>query len=395
MNLLSSLTKVDYRGYLALLLAVSLLLWSFGITTLQADDTPRPLDLQNVLSDSAPGMPAIHNISFRLGAGVDALDAGNIVISFEDAGGESFDLDELGTGDITIGGAGDGELSVTSVVGNEITLAVTGELIADDVVTLTIGGGTADDSIINPNHVFAGDPMEAVTHEIIVTFTDVDTSNTTRVAIIDSISMTAAVDTIFEFSVGGVASSTDVHTGVATTTTTGASTPTSFDFGTLEPGTFYFLAHELTVETNASNGFVVTVQESQELTSSTGEVIHRFNAAVAESVGQATPIAWVAPTPSLGNAETYGHYGITSNDASLADATEVLTDADFVAEAGGGFVGNFQVDPRPVFGYSGPSDGLTPGAGVAQVGVGIQITSLQAAGDDYANTLTYVATPTF
>lgn len=44
---------------------------------------------------------------------------------------------------------------------------------------------------------------------------------------------------------------------------------------------------------------------------------------------------------------------------------------------------------------NGPADGSTAHQGRTRVGYKIQIGSLQEAGTDYTNTLTYVATPTF
>ncbi len=203
--------------------------------------------------------------------------------------------------------------------------------------------------------------------------------------------MTAAVETIFEFSVEGLDIGEEVNEGFATTTH--AASSTRLDFGIIDPDEFYFIGQELTVSTNASNGFVVTVQESQELTSSTGERIHRFNNATTTTTGQEEPIAWEAPSAELEDEWTWGHYGITTNDSRLNEVTGNGDDSNFVSNDG--FVGNFHQEPRPLFGHTDSADGETQDIGVARVGVGIEISPLQPAGDDYTNTLTYVATPTF
>jgi hypothetical protein len=43
---------------------------------------------------------------------------------------------------------------------------------------------------------------------------------------------------------------------------------------------------------------------------------------------------------------------------------------------------------------NGPADGSSANSGKVQVAYGVQISTLQAAGD-YTNTLTYTATPSF
>jgi hypothetical protein len=58
-------------------------------------------------------------------------------------------------------------------------------------------------------------------------------------------------------------------------------------------------------------------------------------------------------------------------------------------------VGNIYTTPLDVFDNNGPSDGVTQNVGVADVAYSISISPLQAAGNDYTDTLTYVATPTF
>ena len=58
------------------------------------------------------------------------------------------------------------------------------------------------------------------------------------------------------------------------------------------------------------------------------------------------------------------------------------------------YVGNFD-NPRGIFWHTGPSDGTTANIGSTTVAYTIQVGALQEAGNDYTNTLTYVATPTF
>jgi len=192
--------------------------------------------------------------------------------------------------------------------------------------------------------------------------------------------VSAAVDSTFTFTISGVASNTTLPGGLVTSTTT---TSTAIDYGVLSTAvnSSSTAAQLLSVTTNAANGFVVTVKQDQNLTSSTGADIDPF----ANGSGQATPIAWSYPTGTLGNEWEYGHFGLSSTDDYNGN------------EFGNGtlFVGNFATTTRTVFTHNGPSNGTTDDVGDAYVIYKIAVTTLQESAPDYTNTLTYVATPTF
>ena len=199
-----------------------------------------------------------------------------------------------------------------------------------------------------------------------------------RVAIIDDVVVTASVDTTLTFTITGVAIDTVVN---GSATTTGTTTATSIPFGTLSPGTTYRMAQDLSVSTNASNGFTVTVVADQTLTSGSGADINTF----VNGDSTSTPIAWQSPAGTLGDDTTYGHWGVTSADSDL-NGDEFGTDL---------YAGNFLSAPREVFAHTGPADGSTADQGQTRVGYQIEVDNLQEAGTDYTATLTYVATPTF
>ena len=140
------------------------------------------------------------------------------------------------------------------------------------------------------------------------------------------------------------------------------------------------MGQNLAVTTNARNGFVVTVEQDQNLLSSTGADIDGF----IDGAYTNTPAAWVAPTNNISNENTWGHWGLTSEDSNLN--SDEFGSALFVAASS---------TPRQVFSHTGPSDGTTADIGTTDVGYAIQITPLQEAGDDYSTVLTYIATPTF
>jgi hypothetical protein len=202
--------------------------------------------------------------------------------------------------------------------------------------------------------------------------------STFRVAIVNGVVVTASVEASLAFSVLGMATSSVIN-GV---TTTGSSTMRSMAFGVLAPGTEKTLGQKLKVTTNATYGFTVTVQQDHNLVSSGGADIDSFKDGVEAS---STALAWAVPAATLGQENTYGHFGFTSQDASLSSG-----DA-FGASLYKGFNAS---DPIEVMYHTGPADGLTPDIGTTTVAYSIQVSDMQEAGD-YSNTLTYVCTPTY
>lgn len=202
--------------------------------------------------------------------------------------------------------------------------------------------------------------------------------STFRVAIVNSVSVTATVEASLTFSVLGMATSSVVNGA----TLTGSSTSRTMAFGVLAPGVEKTLGQKLKVSTNAAYGFIVTVQQDHNLLSSNGADIDSFNNGVEAST---TPLAWTIPTNILGQEMTYGHFGFTGQDASLSNGDP------FGATLYKGFNGS---DPVEVMYHTGPADGLTPDIGTTTVAYSVEIGNLQEAGD-YSNTLTYICTPTY
>ena len=403
------LQNLSKQHYVALVLAVAILAWSIALPAffkVHGHDTvtPAPIDFEVILSDATPGFTATHTIKFNISSlATGTADITKIVFTYDetDTGSLTENFDVSGVTFVEATGTGGAKLTqaIAGTTGQTFTINVDSTLQPGDAFTIVVSG------IVNPNHTLGteavgsggvNDKIDAASHVVTADMQDVTdasvASSDTRVTIISAVTMTAAVDTIFTFSVAGL----DEGFSINGRATTGTSTPTSFDFGTVVHDIENFLGHELRVQTNASNGFVVTIQETQELTSSTGEMIHRFQNTIAGGTGQATPIAWAAPSASLDEYHTYGHYGLTTSDAELATTTgETGVDDQFTVPANGGFVGDFQLEPRAIFGHTGPTLDSYEHAGYAHVGIALQISSLQPAGDDYTNTLTYVATPTF
>ena len=98
------------------------------------------------------------------------------------------------------------------------------------------------------------------------------------------------------------------------------------------------------------------------------------------------PLGWAPPAGTNGNTDTYGHWGITTEDVTLSDN-------DSFGNAL--YVGNFINNPREIMYATSSADGTTAHIGATRVGYKMEITFMQEAGNDYSTTLTYIATPMF
>jgi hypothetical protein len=165
-------------------------------------------------------------------------------------------------------------------------------------------------------------------------------------------------------------------------TTDIATTATAIPWGALTAGSDYLAAQTLTVTTNASNGYTVTLLMDQALTSSAGDTINFFD----DGVAVTDPANWSDPAGTMGSADTYGHMGFTSDDADIAVADRFSS---------GEWAGDALAGDHIVLHNSGPADGSTQSSGLAHVAFRIKTNALQEAGSDYTAQLTYVATPIF
>jgi hypothetical protein len=166
------------------------------------------------------------------------------------------------------------------------------------------------------------------------------------------------------------------------TQTIGTTTATSVPFGTVQPTLEYVLAQDLSVTTNAVNGFAVTVEAASDLLSTSGATIDSFQ----NGTGVAVPTAWTDPSGTLGNTDTYGHWGLTTEDATLSDDDSFGTAL---------YAGDFIQEPREVMYATTSANGIAPHIGATRVGYKLEVTTMQEAARDYTTTLTYVVTPVF
>ncbi len=363
MFVLSRNVSASFR-VIATLVATALLMWALGLHSFaQAANIQNASDL---MTDTSPGADSDHTITFNLTN--DLTNGQTVVIDFDQANG--FDTSSVTTGDFAItAGAGTFSEAINTTT-DIITFTSTGGTVASGtLVTVTVDGSN---KINNPSPADGNESYE------IDISAGTDTGHT-RVVILNTVLVTAAVDTTFNFTVAGVADTLAVNG----TTTTLVSSSTTIPFGTLTAGEIETLAQDLTVTTNAINGFVVTVETDQDLLSQTGAIIDSF----IDGSATTTPSTWVSPSDNIGDSTTWGHWGVTSEDF---DTDGNRTD-EFSADAWAGV----STTPQAVFAHSGPADGTTAGQGATRVGYQIEISPLQEAADDYTTTLTYIATPTF
>jgi len=361
----------------AMLVAIAVLAWSVGAySNAQAANLAV---ISNTLSDSDVSALSNHTIQFTVPtSSPGVIAAGTIVVTFP----AGFVMGSVAFGDVdfSINGTDQALAAVASgatwgaaVSGQILTLTSgTGVVTAGQIVRIEVGtnatfGTTGTNRVTNPGTVFS--------HEFRVTAGAAD-SGRTRVATLDNVDVTAIVNTSFTFTVSGLATSSVVNG----TSTTGSTTASTIPFGVLTAGEIKTLAQRLNVTTNARNGFVVTVEQDQNLLSSTGADIDGFRDGAYTNI----PQAWgAAPINNIALENTWGHWGLTSDDDLNTDE---FGSALFVAAS---------TTPRQIFSHSGPSDGTTNNIGSTTIGYQVQITALQEAGDDYSTTLTYIATPTF
>ncbi|MCA9366650.1 hypothetical protein KC887_00090 [Candidatus Kaiserbacteria bacterium] len=357
-------------------LALAIIMWSLGLPSIRFADAAAVTNLSDTVSTSEPSVDADHTIVYNATNGVDAGET--IVITFDNVS-DAFDLSSLTGSDVTISGTG-----VTGSVGSGWTATVNAG--SPDTVTLTsqgaggvVAAGATTTIVIGGTNKVTN-PGTPGSYPISITSgaTPVDTGET-RVSIIDTVLVSATVDTVFTFAVAGVGGGVDVN-GVDTTG--GSTTPTTIPFGELSAGVASTAAQELSVSTNASNGFVVTAQVDGQLTSGGADIDSFINGGDTSS-----PSAWTSPAGTLGSENTYGHWGMSSDDPTLTGA---LTD---LYSGGVNYVAA-STSPIEVFRNNQPINGTLQGQGTTTVIYKVETMSLQEAGD-YQAVLTYIATPVF
>lgn len=366
----------------ATLVTLSVLLWNIGAwATAEAANV---MEFTDLLSDSAPGVGSNHTISFRSPT-QDIDGAETITLTFPD-GATDFDLSTIGQEDIDLLIDGVNEAAANwSVSTTTFTIVLTmagASIPSTSTSTILIGThatneGSPDSQIINPS---------GSNQSYELTVQGPSDTGATRVAIVDTVTVTASVATEFDFVVTGWATSTPVN---GTSTTRNASA-TLIPFGELVANEIETIAQRLQVTTNARNGFVVTVEQDGNLRSATGADIDGFDDGSYNDDPSIAAGNWSAPGENITLENTWGHWGLSSMDDLNSSEFQTCPQA-----ATGGCWVAASTTPREIFTHDGPADGLTNSSGSTTVSYQVEISPLQEAADDYSTTLTYIATPTF
>lgn len=364
-----------FREQVALLLTLSMLLALMAGALVPFRSEAASLSfISAMVTDSAPGVDTNYLVEWNSDA---AVAAGQTIKIQFDPENDAFNLASLVDGDINVT-----NMTLVGVCsggpGDEVTVAIDNSA-PDENVTFTVCAGhtvplgTTTVEFLD-EHI--GNPAAQGSHQIYIGGTQPN-SGATEVAIVEPLNISAVVDTSLTFTITGVATSTLVNGE----TTTGSTSPSIIEFGRLVANTPKVMAQALAVSTNAMHGFTVTVRQDQNLTSSSGADIDLFQ----NGNANITPTTWSVPSAVITNENTFGHYGVTSEDADL-------NGDEFGSSL---FAGNFATTSRTIFSHTGPSDGATPNIGATRVAYKIEVSALQEAATDYQNRLTYICTPLF
>ncbi len=362
----------------------AIILWSLGVPAIRFAEAANVKSFSDTLSDSAPATVSNHTITFVTPTGLAAGETISLEFETGFTGIAALTAEDL---DVSVNGS-DQSLIDGAASGPNWNVTAAGQVIDITSGTSTIGTNATVTIEIGTNATFATSGDSRITNPAVGSYwitAAVGSSDTgqTMVAIVDAVTVTASVDTIFNFTVNGVNNALSVN-GASTTAT---STSTTIPFGQLVADTPATLAQDLTVSTNAANGFVVTVQADSQLSSTNGADIDGF----IDGAYTSSPTQWVAPSQTLGQENTYGHWGITSNDSTV---TPGLTDEFDVGGNGEDYL-SASTTPVEVFRHNGPTNGTLDGVGITRVGYTVEASALQEAATDYSATLTYVATSVF
>ena len=278
--------------------------------------------------------------------------------------------------------------TVTGIAGTGYSAAgtntnCTGTGNTDCTITLTVttpSGQTQNQTVVVPFTSGVTNPTTAnTTFWVRVTSQDTtpDTidSATVASATLDTYSMlaTATVDPTFTFSIAAVNTGTVNGATINVTTATASAIP----FGTLSTGSTKISAHDITITTNAANGYQVTIASANPPmvgTTNPTENIDRYN------VANSSPAAWGSPGGTTPSTNT-GFLGYTTNSTSLCTGTPNRFSSNKWAGP--------ETTPYEVACNSGGASGE-----ITRIGWQAEVNGVQPA-DFYTGTLFLVATPTY
>lgn len=272
-------------------------------------------------------------------------------------------------------------------------IGYTGSGAIGTTITINIGNTDGSNSLISPTEVASHTEGTADTYTVLVrnyaSGADPDAvdpvdSTSAKVAHIEAVRVTATVDPTINLTIAGVASG-QTRCGLTTDVTT---TALSVPFGAMALNTFKTLAQDITVNTNASGGYVVTAVENDQLGKDGGTSPN-----IADATGEDT----LASHTAIDDWEvaTFNGFGYSlDNDDAAVIPFEYSTTSGNCSDASGFCAKHFAAaieseDPQTIF-----SSTTVANAENIAVCYRLSVGATQAAGD-YENQITYTATGTF
>lgn len=320
--------------------------------------------ISDTLSNSNISTTSGHNVEVELGNFATTTN-GSVKILFDN----SFDLSGLVPVDVSIvGGDVAWQPAVIDAPAKSIVIPFAGNLDqTDGTISLQVG---SVNYITNPPTVGAYS-VEFFVYQNNNGTGDINYQTGSHVHINNLVNVQAQISETLSFIVTGVASGENVNGA----TTNIASTNNTIDYGTLNGASNLVAAQDLSVNTNATDGFTVTVNHTQTLTSGP-DTINDF-------IGtNASPVTWISP-PSSG---IEGYFGYTTDDPTLGTGTPDR----FIANKWAGL----SASPLEIFYHDDPAGGSTTGIGITRIGFQIEITNWQESGT-YTTTINYICTATY
>ncbi len=250
---------------------------------------------------------------------------------------------------------------------------------ANQNLTITIGGST---KLINPAPASSHTVASADTYPVIVENLDnshsVIDSTTVKVAVIESVRVSATVEPLINFSISGVSAGTSA----CGTTTDVATTATTVPFGSLAISSFTNAAQQLEVSTNADNGYVVTAIENHPLARiDNSSVTIPDTPGDSSNASETTSDEW-ASTSTKGFGYSLENIDASSVAFSYNESGRTFSARQFAASSD-------SENPQTLFSSSTVAD-----AEDVYVCYRAIVSATQEAGD-YWNAITYRATATF
>ena len=341
----------------------------------------------DALSDSRASIAANHTISWDVvdTSCIEANDVFKLTLTDWITTGiteDDIDIQDDGVDKTTNTSCGSSDFSVTFNAGSkEIIFTACGTMTtitSGSVVTVKIGtnatqSGNGANQLSNPT---------AGSHTIsLASTTGYTDSGEIQVATLSGQTTDLAVSASLSVTVAQVASAQSVNNATTSITTTATTVP----FGTMTVNADKVGAHDVTVSTNAAEGYTTSIRWFGSGT--TNGLTSGSNNCDGFSFGTATnasPQAWAAgtnPSGTAANADTCW-YGYTTNDSTLGVGT-----ADRFTSSGGNKWAPFDTTPYEVA-YAPVN------AEVTRIGHKVEVNALQPVGS-YSGVTEYITTAVF